>query len=183
GGSHASDGAWSVPVAGVGRPGGVPHGADVGFPCGPCPFRAGLGRPSAPGASRGPCPGRSGLGVPVHARGERGRRGRGGRAGPACVCRAGPARSRQAWGDRLPLGRPGVRVLGGPASACPYTRAGSGGDGAGGGGRGRYQLFTRIMVENTGTAPLDVIWSGAYLEAEDGERIALVESRQIGPEA
>jgi len=102
---------------------------------------------------------------------------------PTWDFRAVPARSEQDWGDRLHLERPGVRVLVGPASAFPYTRAGSAGDGAGGGGRGRYQLFTRIMVENTGTAPLDVIWSGAYLEAEDGERIALVESRQIGPEA
>ena len=49
---------------------------------------------------------------------------------PTWDFRAVPARSEQDWGDRLHLERPGVRVLVGPASAFPYTRAGSAGDGA-----------------------------------------------------
>lgn len=86
--------------------------------------------------------------------------------------RASPVVIDHDWGDRLFLERSGVRVLVGPASVFPYERI----DGAGVRERGRYQLFTRVVVENAGETPVLIHWDGVRLESEEGASYRLVES-------
>lgn len=78
----------------------------------------------------------------------------------------------QDWGDRLHVERAGVRVLAGPVAVFPYAR--------GEGEVGRYQLYTRVMVENVGLEPVEVEWSGAELEGPGGWRVRLVASGGAG---
>ena len=92
--------------------------------------------------------------------------------------RAEPGRRDQDWGDRLHLERDGVRVLVGPASVFPYVQEGA--DGAR--QSGRYQLFTRVLVENVGTEPLEVIWSEARLAGPGGASIRLVDVESVAGE-
>lgn len=78
----------------------------------------------------------------------------------------------QDWGDRLHAERAGVRILAGPVSVFPYAQR----DGE----VGRYQLYTRVMVENVGVEEVEVEWSRAELEGPDGWRVRLLESGAIG---
>lgn len=89
--------------------------------------------------------------------------------------RASPVADRD-WGDRLHLERDGVRVLAGPPAAFPYVRVGVEGKGR---ESGRYQLFTRVMVENVGRDEVRVLWDAARLEGPDGGSIRLLDSRSL----
>lgn len=84
--------------------------------------------------------------------------------------RAVPVQGEHDWGDRLHVERGGVRVVVGPAAVFPYDRRGAGGERE----RGRYQLYTRVVVENTGRDAVEVVWSGAVLEVPGGGRVRLV---------
>lgn len=86
--------------------------------------------------------------------------------------RAGPATPQQDWGDRLHLERDGVRVLVGPASVFPYDRALE----DGGRERGRYQLFTRVLIENVGRDRIIIEWDRVHLASSDGTRYPLIDS-------
>jgi len=74
---------------------------------------------------------------------------------------------------RIRVERPAYRVLAGPPSAFPYGKE------VGRRARqvGRYHLYTRIFVENTGAAELEVGWPDARLVAPDGSVLRLVEGR------
>lgn len=64
----------------------------------------------------------------------------------------------------------GVRVQAGPPAVFPYAEEE--------GGRrrvaGRYQLYTRVVVENEGSEPVQVDWSGVRLVQPAGDTVALV---------
>lgn len=68
--------------------------------------------------------------------------------------------------------RPGFRIAVGAPSVFPYSYE------LGGRKRqlGHYQLFTRVLVENTGAEPLEVLWLRARLEDADGTRHRLMDS-------
>lgn len=73
---------------------------------------------------------------------------------------------------RLVVERSGVRVAAGPPSMFPYAVAVEGRTRV----QGRYQLFTRVRVENRRADVVEVLWPEARLEVPEGEPLGMVES-------
>lgn len=82
---------------------------------------------------------------------------------------ASPLSGREGREGRLAAEVEGVRVQAGPPAVFPYANEA---------GRrriaGRYQLYTRIAVENGGSEPVQVDWSGVRLVQPEGDTLALV---------
>lgn len=85
---------------------------------------------------------------------------------------AAPVLAEQDWGDRLHLERSGVRVIAGPVAVFPYDRIRPDGVRE----RGQYQLFTRVVVHNSGSGVVEVLWGEAELEVPGGGRIRLIDT-------
>jgi hypothetical protein len=85
---------------------------------------------------------------------------------------ARPVAPGAAQDGRLVAERSGVRVAAGPPSEFPYAVAVAGRTRV----RGRYQLFTRVRVENRRADVVEVLWPEARLEVPEGEPLGLVES-------
>lgn len=96
-------------------------------------------------------------------------------AGPVDY-RASAAVAEQDWGDRLHVERGGVRLVAGPVSVFPYEWRVDGEL-----ARGQYQLFTRVVVHNTGDRPAEVLWSEARLLLPSGGSVRLIDTvRAVG---
>lgn len=78
--------------------------------------------------------------------------------------------------DRIHVERGGVRVVAGPPAAFPYVQR-FGEDEDDSSDTGRYQLYTRVRVENGTGSPIEVLWHRARLLAGDGSAIELIDSR------
>ncbi|HEX6939744.1 MAG TPA: hypothetical protein VF158_10060 [Longimicrobiales bacterium] len=87
---------------------------------------------------------------------------------------ASPVLAAQDWGDRLHVAGEGVRAIAGPVAVFPYEWP----VGEGERERGQYQLFTRVVVHNTGREPVDVVWSGAVLEVPGGGVVRLLDTAE-----
>lgn len=81
--------------------------------------------------------------------------------------------------ERVVVERAGVRVSAGPPAEFPYVIERSGWAVE----RGRYQLFTRIRVENLRRDGVEVLWSEARIRLPDGVTVGLVEAGGIEREA
>lgn len=75
-------------------------------------------------------------------------------------------------GARVVVEQAGIRAVAGPPAEFPYVVDGPGRPLE----RGRYQLFTRIRIENLRQDAVEVLWPEARIEPPEGEPLALVES-------
>lgn len=74
--------------------------------------------------------------------------------------------------SRVVVERAGVRATAGPPSEFPYVLEASGRASE----RGRYQLFTRVRIENRRADAVEVLWPEARIEVPDGAALSLVDS-------
>ena len=77
-----------------------------------------------------------------------------------------------AGADRVVVERAGIRVSAGPPAEFPYVIARSGRAVE----RGRYQLFTKIRIENLRQDAVEVLWPEARIRLPHGESVGLVEA-------
>ncbi len=78
--------------------------------------------------------------------------------------------------DRVVVERAGIRASTGPPAEFPYVIERSGRSVE----RGRYQLFTRIRIENLRPDAVEVLWPEARIEVPGGEPVGLVETGAAG---
>src|SRR5690606_3469682 len=78
--------------------------------------------------------------------------------------------------DRVVVERAGIRASTGPPAEFPYVIERSGRSVE----RGRYQLFTRIRIENLRQDAVEVLWPEARIEVPGGEPVGLVETGAAG---
>src|SRR5690606_4255312 len=74
--------------------------------------------------------------------------------------------------DRLVVEQAGIRASAGPPAEFPYAIERSGRSVE----RGRYQLFTRIRIENRRQDAVEVLWPEARIELPAGEPVGLVDA-------
>jgi len=74
--------------------------------------------------------------------------------------------------DRIAVEQAGIRASAGPPAEFPYAIERSGRSVE----RGRYQLFTRIRIENRRQDAVEVLWPEARIELPAGEPLGLVDA-------
>src|SRR5690554_4743402 len=77
--------------------------------------------------------------------------------------------------DRLVVEQAGIRASAGPPAEFPYAIERSGRSVE----RGRYQLFTRIRIENRRQDAVEVLWPEARIELPAGEPVGLVDAAAV----
>lgn len=87
-----------------------------------------------------------------------------------------PAEGEGEGADRVVVEQAGIRASAGPPAEFPYVIERSGRPVE----RGRYQLLTRIQIENLRQDAVEVLWPEARIEVPGGEPVRLVETRATG---